>query len=213
VIIVEGPDGGGKSTLVKRLHKDFRIALSGHSQLSDAQRNSEAYRSREGVRKRVYGAILREVTARHPPELHDRLFFSAMIYDHVFNREPSFVFEEEIKIGRMLNALKVPVIFCIPPWGAIDKQYVSTGQMDGVPEHIRKIYDQYVQMARFMGHASDRKTLVNRQGKVKRMPQHDYSLPPVLLYDFTSRRGYEEVKMAVSEYLGKRQKRTATWAS
>lgn len=212
MIIIEGPDGGGKTTLVKYLRKRFPVlVLPEHARLSDDERNAPEYRSRDAVRKRVYGAILREVTARHRPEIHDRLFFSAMVYDHIFERPTSFNFAEEKSIGRMINALEVPVIFCLPPFEAINKQYLAGQQMSGVPEHIYKIHTQYVQMAGFMGHVKDRKTYKNKQYKVKRMPKYEYNLPPVIIYDFTKKHAVVEVESAVALFLNKRQKRNSTW--
>lgn len=213
MIIVEGPDGGGKTRLCKHLHQTYGVQYAVHSMVSAEVRNTKAFREPEMVRKRVYGALLMEVTARHPALLHDRLFFSESIYSHILERPPAFNFEEETTISRMMTALKVPVIFCIPPWEEIAKKFVATEQMEGLPGKIDKIYDQYVQMAGFMMRANETSVRRNKQDKVKRMPNYQYNLPPVILYDYTKPKTRDTVEKAVGSYLTHRKRREDTWAS
>jgi hypothetical protein len=69
------------------LHNQLGIELSEHSKLSSAERNDPSYRDPKNVRKRYYKALTREVVGVKPPELHDRLFYSELVYNEVLGQQ------------------------------------------------------------------------------------------------------------------------------
>jgi NTP pyrophosphatase (non-canonical NTP hydrolase) len=179
MIIVEGPDGAGKTTLIRYLHKQLDIELSEHSRLSSAERNDPSYRDPKNVRKRYYKALTREVVGVKPPELHDRLFYSELVYNEVLgNREPCFDFHESRHYSRILSALEVPVIFCLPPFREIQKQMLQTEQWDEAAQRILDIYNKYKLIAKFMSRQKIK-------GITNRDQPYDYNQPKVILYDYT----------------------------
>lgn len=218
MIIIEGPDGGGKSTLVKRLHEDLSIELSPEAQLSKAERNDPAYRGKDAVRKRVYVALLREVAGRKSPFLYDRLFFSELIYSEAYGREVAFNYSEQVHIGRCLNAFKVPVVFCVPPLPDILKKNLKVDEeqgMDSLSAKITQVYNTYVSMGTlFMARKRDKKPLMTVKGKYSGLGDRtarDYALPPVLWYDYNKEADYSRIKTEVMKYLAYRAQRSQNW--
>lgn len=213
MIIIEGPDGGGKSTLVKRLHEDLGIELSPEAQLSKAERNDPAFRGKDAVIKRTYVGLIREVVGRKSPLLYDRFFFSELIYSEAYGRKVAFTYSEQVHIGRCLNAFKVPVVFCVPPLPDILKKNLKVDEeqgMDSLSAKITQVYNTYVSMGKlFMSRNRD---LTPFPGKVDRArTKIDYALPPVLWYDYNKEADYSRIKTEVMKYLAYRAQRSANW--
>lgn len=214
MIIVEGPDGGGKSTLARYLSAQLDIGLSADSLLSDAERNDPSFRARDNVRQRVWASLLRECTARHAPVIHDRLFWSELVYSETFGRECAFPYDEQRMISRLMLALEVPIIFCLPPWETVAKGFVEADHMSGMPAHIETVYAKYKLMMKFMqGSRRDQSVRVNvrvatlgasRVGK-------ELSLPRVIHYNYENPRHQEKVLGICRRYLQRREKRSVAW--
>jgi hypothetical protein len=207
LIVVEGCDGSGKSRLVKRLHEDLGIELSPEAGLSKAERNDPAYRSRSSIRQRTYKGLTREVVGVRGPCLYDRFFFSELIYSSVYERTCAFGPGEDLHIGRVLNACKIPVIFCRPPWEEIAKKWLQEEQEteDGVTAKNLAIYNKYIAW----GEVLMRRGKNNREFRLG-IP-HDYALPPVIWYDYTNPKDYPRIKTEVLKYLSYRAKRCQGW--
>lgn len=215
MIIIEGPDGGGKSTLVKRLHKDLGIELSKNSTLSKAERNDPSYREPNAVRVRTYKGLLREVAGRKPPLIYDRFFFSELIYSEAYGRAIAFNWSEQVHIGRCLNAFKCPVVFCVPPLEDVLKLNLKTDEeegMDSLTNKITQVYNSYVSMGTlFMSRTRDKKPL--GRGTLGDRTARDYALPPVWWYDYNKKQDYDNIKTVVLKYLSYRTLRSAPWTS
>jgi ABC-type Mn2+/Zn2+ transport system ATPase subunit len=85
VVVVEGPDGAGKTTLVRDLIDRFDLAPAAHTQLSQAERN----RLRERNQKEfVYSALAEAVQAHGPIRVHDRMYFSHLVYQPIVDNKP-----------------------------------------------------------------------------------------------------------------------------
>jgi hypothetical protein len=204
LILIEGPDGGGKSTLCEYLSERLGLPLSPASQLSKKERNDAEFRSEEAVRERVYEGIFKMVGGAYKPEIHDRLFISELIYSDVFGRDPAFTWMESRHIFRLMVACEIPVIFCIPPFQEVKKTVGGTDQMEGALDNLMKIYNHYVMMAKFM-HRKKIKGVTNR-GR-----PFDYAYPQVTLYDYTKPSHQEKVLKVCSDYVIKRKKRGGGW--
>lgn len=214
MVIIEGPDGGGKSTLVKRLHEDLGIELSPEALLTKAERNDPSYRSKDAVRKRIYVALLREVVGRKSPMLYDRLFFSELIYSEAYGREVAFSYHEQVHIGRCLNAFKVPVVFCVPPLEDILKKNLKVDEeqgMDSLSAKITQVYSTYLAMGSLlMARSRTKKPMMGRHGLGDRTAR-DYALPPVIWYDYNKGEDYGRIKTEVMKYLAYRAQRSTNW--
>lgn len=147
MVIIEGPDHGGKSTLIKHLQEYFgdAVELSAPSRMSKDERNDPAFRDPITVHERTYSAIAHKghLTGQGPVVLHDRLFFSALVYDEVFGREPTFNWAESVHIRRLLTAVTPPIVFCLPPLERITSHIYGSNEMEGVTDNITAIYKGY----------------------------------------------------------------------
>lgn len=138
MIIVEGPDGAGKSTLVEQLVDDFGFVV-GERATTDRDKLYEV------TRQDTYCALGLEVegNADTTPRIWDRLFFSEMIYSPVMGRKCQFSSEEQTFIKRVINAIACPVIMCYPTWEVVKENAEAEHQMEGVNENLRAIYEAY----------------------------------------------------------------------
>lgn len=147
MVIIEGPDGSGKSTLIQHIQETFgdAVELSPHSRMTKDQRNDPRFRDPIEVKERVYSAIAHRgpLTGQGPLQVHDRLFFSALVYDQVFDRTPTFGWNEQVHVCRLLTAISPPIVFCLPPLASITDQIYGANEMEGVTDNITRIYKAY----------------------------------------------------------------------
>lgn len=136
MIIVEGPDGAGKSTLVQELCDHFPLTV-GERGVTDRHKLYEV------TRQDTYTALAAAVKGNQYPQIWDRLFFSEMVYAPVIGRECEFSLDEQNFVRRILKTLACPVIVCLPPWDVVKQNVHGTDQMDGVHENLQQIYEAY----------------------------------------------------------------------
>lgn len=144
MILVEGPDGAGKTTLVEQLQAFFDIGVGerGTNNRDDLWKVTVSD---------TYQAINKAVAGNEEPLIWDRLFFSDFIYSKYMNRACQFTNEQRIHILEMLRALHCPVILCLPPKHEVIKNVRGEShQMNGVKERIESIYDDYERMICWM---------------------------------------------------------------
>ena len=146
LVIIEGPDGGGKTTLLKTL----RERLS--KQAFFIQSNSKIKTTEELV---AYSKFLVEapdeltiITDRYP-------FFSEAVYGPLLRQKDlsmaSIDSGEASKIGVRDNSL---VIYCRPPWPTLKRNLENEPQRKGVKEKIlfiTKKYDTIIEEVKFGG--------------------------------------------------------------
>ena len=143
MIIVEGPDGAGKSTLVKKLCKELGLKV-GERGVGD---RDLLYKS---TRQDTYTALSEAVGSHEPVKVWDRLFFSEFVYCQVVGRECEFARPEEEFIRRVLDALECPMIFCMPPFDVVEANVHKEKQMKGVRKGIEETYQKYENIAEQM---------------------------------------------------------------
>lgn len=141
MIIVEGCDGTGKTTLVNQLAEDLRLNVG-----QRATRNrDELYKV---TRQDTYTALSLAVESRHRPQIWDRLGpISDPIYARVMDRNPAFHSTElQFALG-IFKVLKCPIIFCIVPLKTIQENIAGTHQIDGVEDNVPYIAGAYESVA------------------------------------------------------------------
>lgn len=106
MIVVEGPDGAGKSTLCKALGKHFDL------EVVSPQKNGRM--PEVPVRNRVYRALGKAVQGRHPAKIYDRFYWSELVYGGILRGEVAFTFFEQKYVEDVLWVMQVPHILCMP---------------------------------------------------------------------------------------------------
>lgn len=143
MIIVEGPDGAGKSTLVSSLVADLMVDVG-----KRATKNRDNLF--EVTRQDTYTALAKAVKGHKKPLIWDRMFFSEMVYAPAVGRPCEFSIEEQVFVRKVLGAISCPVIMCRPSLNVVEDNVLKAEQMKGVKENIRLIYNSYGSVAEDM---------------------------------------------------------------
>ena len=143
MVIVEGPDNAGKSTLVKALCDTFGLV--------EGKRGTDNRDDLWKVTVADTNRALAEARISAKAQVWDRLFFSEFVYSKYAGRDCEFSDYRRDLILHELTFRKYPIIMCLPP-----KHLVLNGgdpsrhQMEGVKENLSAIYDDYVSMIDWM---------------------------------------------------------------
>lgn len=146
MVIVEGPDGGGKTTLVDKLCGYFGTDVE-----------ERPCTSENGIDMASLKAWVERDMARplHGPGIYDRYpLFSEPIYGPLTRGRMADGFNDFSwlnRMNRMLMQRQPVVIWCLPPVNEVLENIErnhdgTTPHMAGVLRKARAIYDQYVQM-------------------------------------------------------------------
>lgn len=139
MIIVEGPDGAGKSTLVRELQEQFPTLLEGKRGVKDRDKLWEV------TRPDTYRALAKCLLDPNP-YIWDRLFYSEFAYHKITPRDCQFGAADIAVIPQVIKALRAPVIFCMPNYSTVKANAAAEHQMDGVNENLSEIYSTYEAM-------------------------------------------------------------------
>jgi hypothetical protein len=175
VIVIEGPDGAGKSTLVEKLKEHFQLSVGKRGTTN----RDELYKVTVPDTFRAF-----EGAFHGPATLWDRLYFSELVYYTYTTGKCAFSKMQQEFFERMFVAVGAPVILCLPPEQTVVDivQKPDRHEMLGVELNIRHIYRGYEDLMR-LG-----------------------VLPPQThVYDFTTRRGLDEVLFMVDEYINRKK--------
>lgn len=136
MIIVEGPDGAGKSTLVEVLSKYFDIPVGERG----TQDRSKLYTVTRSDTYRAISTDLIDPT----PRVWDRLYYSEMIYAPLGmpKRKVEFNPTDQLTIGHLLKGVAMTIV-CYPRFEVVQANIKGTEQMSGVHERIPKIWTEY----------------------------------------------------------------------
>jgi ABC-type cobalamin/Fe3+-siderophores transport system ATPase subunit len=129
LIVVEGPDGAGKTTLVQQLASDLRL-LEGSR--STANRDEIWKYTREDT----YTALGDAVKGHAPVRIWDRMFFSELVYHKIMDRPCQFRGAEQMFIREVLHVMRCPVIVCFPPREEVAKNVGQSHQLSVVPGNL-----------------------------------------------------------------------------
>jgi len=138
-VIVEGPDGSGKSTLIG--HLSDRLGLKVHERASD---------SKTGPVEDLAGWVDRDISTDWTDRwIYDRYpVISEPIYGPHARRLIRAPFGNPAYIANVNEVLyrTATVVWCLPPEAVVVENVTSTiaNQMDGVVANIRRIYQAYV---------------------------------------------------------------------
>jgi tRNA uridine 5-carbamoylmethylation protein Kti12 len=136
MILLEGIDGSGKTTLAKAICEKFGLGI-GRRATNDRDLLYTV------TRQDTYTALGHCANPSEPAQVYDRLYYSELIYAHIVGRPCEFSPSEQMWVERMIEATHCPVILCRPPFAAVEANAHATHQMRGVNEHLEQIYDDY----------------------------------------------------------------------
>ena len=136
MIIVEGCDGTGKSTLVNRLSADLGLNI-GKRGVADRDKLYTV------TREDTYKALAHAVEGYLPPYIWDRLYFSEPIYSRIMGRKCEFTLSESNFVRSVLKAIRCPIIICHVPLEVATENMEQKHQMEAVSDNFQYIHKAY----------------------------------------------------------------------
>lgn len=103
-----------------------------------------------------------------------------------------------------MNACKIPIIFCLPPFREVSKAMLHTEQLDGAMQRLADIYNYYVLFAKFMQRGQ-------RKGYSNKGLPVEYTYPPVIIHNYTKEGSRDRVIERVQRYIHDRKLRSGGW--
>lgn len=140
MVIVEGPDGAGKTTLISRLQQDFLMPVAPRVVTKEANALVNLV---DWVEENLAGGLQQVIYDRH------RLI-SEPIYGPVLRQtmEPGFDDMEWLYAKqREIRELEPFVIFCLPPPDQVYQNVMDDEDNKVVQDHIKTIYWLYFHLA------------------------------------------------------------------
>lgn len=136
-IIIEGPDGAGKSTLAKSLAD--RLNMNILKMTANGGQSAREYEQKLACD----GVIL------------DRCWVSEQVYSDLFGREPRIDIGDAEALTKFCGLVGVPIIVLLPPLHVVVGRLNERGDeyADVVCPNITEIYKRYKKWAEEHGHA------------------------------------------------------------
>jgi hypothetical protein len=132
-IIVEGPDGSGKSTLILALFKAF----PGQLEMREGFKHSDAPNYLDWIIKELFPT---EDPTKVP--IHNRLFYSELVYGPIIRGELAVTPNQSSALKSFLRH-EAFLIYCNLPYADLVKSATELPQMEGVMDNLRTIYHGY----------------------------------------------------------------------
>lgn len=144
MIVVEGPDGAGKTTLIEKLLNDFDLELQPKVVSSDTKAMTDLATWIEAQNSRGWD--------REKPRLYDRHgLISEPIYCNAMNRSPKRMFDNwgwlALELVRFYNEQPI-IIYCLPPLEVV-RHNVMKEETDNaaISDQITGIWVAYARQA------------------------------------------------------------------
>lgn len=141
-IIVEGPDGAGKSTLIKALSE--MLSLPVHPKFAKSSGPDL-----ETLDRRTHADLESLAGYAKSPGVYDRYpLISELIYGPLVRHSLTGWFNDKewVDIGHKVLQHRTVVVWCLPRLGVLRRNVSSTRDMPGVREHIDAINLCYMEM-------------------------------------------------------------------
>lgn len=154
MIVVEGLDGTGKTTLVNQLLEEFPV-LKGRPSIGNKHDLDVIY---EGAQQEAFTLPYNVITDR-------ARIVSEYIYNPILNVRPlAFTFKEWMNfLGSFVQRSPHLLVFCHRHLGEVIDTWDHEGQLEGVREHLGEIdrmYEQVEDMYRYLFAVENRSSRV-----------------------------------------------------
>ena len=137
ILILEGPDGGGKTTLAKSMHG----AVYHHEGLPPDSVNLTDY----------YLGLVAAARSRGEPCVFDRLAMSEIVYGPVLRGASRIDREGWQAFESGAAGMGAVTIICLPPWGtclaAWSEKAARHGELVTDLDQFRRIYDHFLTLS------------------------------------------------------------------
>ena len=130
-IVIEGPDGAGKTVLAKRLAETLGMDYR-HEGPPPA--GVDAFKH--------YIGMLRTM-----PTVFDRFAFGEMVYGPLLRGKSGVTFAELLLLRDVLRLTHSRVVLCLPPFDACLANMKDRKELITDPEQIRSAYDRWIEFS------------------------------------------------------------------
>lgn len=140
MVIIEGPDGSGKSTLIKHLGLDPLWMGGVRVRTPEGVRSVDPQLS---VPEQLYGQIENWLGK---PIAFDRFHLSEHVYGPLLRGQEEVTLDHLDVLGGVLRKHSVPVILCLPPLNVAYDNVVREGRPRPAyqtDEFLRRAYDRF----------------------------------------------------------------------
>lgn len=127
MIILEGPDGSGKTTILRRLGHERRAFKALRAGVGGNEPGGSATSDFAG-RDPAPIAYARQVLAAHPRVAFDRFHLSEVIYGPILRGAAGISDEEVILLERLLYARGIQTVICLPPFKTTMENILASGR-------------------------------------------------------------------------------------
>jgi hypothetical protein len=146
-IVLEGPDGSGKTTLAQYLVKNW-----GYRYVHQGQP------THENMLVEYARIFLEEITQDLRPVVFDRLHVGELVYGPLFRGRDRMFGLRGLKLLNMLLVAKgARTIFCMPPYEVVRKNWVARLKIEMVKEEkpFQEVYERYRDFLSYADHVYD----------------------------------------------------------
>lgn len=134
MIVIEGPDGAGKTILARTLASHYGFNIKNWGVERQQLKNEDPI-------ARAHKAIRDALDPERPMFIHDRLYISELVYGAILRDEVNGSAEDHRLIRGLLQALSPPVVVCLPPIDTVIKNV--EGEVGEVKGAIGSLYSVY----------------------------------------------------------------------
>lgn len=158
IVILEGPDGGGKSWLATQLHDvyGYRIVKTGPPAL-------------DGDVTAAYLAALHEALQRPGRVVFDRLHTGESIYGPLLRGVDRMGADGLMRIELVINFTGVKLIIVCPPWEALVAGWRAKNDLLKTEDALRQVHDAYLGHAARLGITPYDWTAADAEERLKEM--------------------------------------------
>lgn len=135
IIVVEGVDGAGKSTLIRNLRGVSKQYFWTLNASGPPHSTDQVMRAIDEIDDLIHGSPTNWVFDRHP-------LISEPIYGKIL-RGKSYLDDINPVTYRSLLSSFTKVIYCRPPFDVVEEESKHERQLAGIHEKLRTLYDAY----------------------------------------------------------------------